>query len=164
MIKNTDVSNVIIPQKELVNIYDSEIGEGTSIGAFTEIGGAVIGKNCKIQAHVFIPPGIVIYDDVFIGPGVRFCNVKYPISTRKARRPFPETRVKSYVTIGANATILPGLYIQTGTFIGAGSVLTRSVSNHFGLWFGNPAKCQGMAPDSSKEREFLRTVGIVPNQ
>ena len=36
--------------EELVNIYDSTIGEGTKIASFVEIGGSHIGRQCKIEA------------------------------------------------------------------------------------------------------------------
>ena len=47
------------------NLYgDWEIGEGTTIGAMCDIGGK-IGKNCKIQTGVSIPPLTIIGDNVF---------------------------------------------------------------------------------------------------
>ncbi len=58
---------------------DHEIGEDCVIGKFVEIGDGVrIGDRCKIEAFAFIPPGVVIEDEVFIGPHVCFTNDKYP--------------------------------------------------------------------------------------
>ena len=53
---------------------NNKIGKGTTIGAMCDIGNVVIGKNCKIQCHVSIPPLTVIEDDVFLGPGVKIAN------------------------------------------------------------------------------------------
>ena len=62
------------------NIYDSTIGKGTKIAEFVEIGGAIIGEGCSIQAFVYICPGTIIGNDVFVGPRVTFTNDKYPPS------------------------------------------------------------------------------------
>lgn len=121
------------------NIYPTaDIGEGTTIGSYTEIGDKVkIGENCKIEAFCFIPIGIEIRDNVFVGPGTVFCNDKRPDLTQ----PFiPEkTLVRNWAVIGAHCTILPGITIGANSFIGAGSVVTKDVPAGE-TWFGNPAK------------------------
>lgn len=125
---------------ELANIYDSAvIGEGTKVGAFAEIGrNVIIGKNCSIGCGAFIPENVIIQDDVFIGPHVVFTNDKHAPSNG-AWRAEPPTVVKSGVSIGANATILPNLVIGSKSKIGAGSVVTKSVPEN-SVVAGNPAK------------------------
>ena len=118
--------NTIILHKELVNIYDSNIGKYCSIGAFVEIGGAIIGDYCKIGTHAFICPRIVIGNNVFIGPGVRFANDKYPPTPKKEWKPIP-TQVASGASIGIGAIILPGCHIGENAVIGAGAIVTRAV-------------------------------------
>lgn len=127
---------VVIHQPELVNIYGCKIGEGTRIGAFVEIQvGVEIGKNCKIQPFAFIPAGVLIGDRVFIGPHVVFTNDKYPRATNEDGHLQVEgtdwtaavTVVGDCASIGANATILPGVVIGEGAQIGAGAVVTRDV-------------------------------------
>lgn len=54
-------------QPDLINIYDSTIGDATSIGAFTEIGGADIGQNCSISSYVKISKGSKIGNEVRVG-------------------------------------------------------------------------------------------------
>src|SRR5437764_12653430 len=89
---------------------------------------AQIGCDCNICAHVFIESDVAIgdrvtiksgvqlwdgtriEDDVFIGPNATFTNDRTPRS-KKTRRQLPVTRVQRGATIGANATILPGLTI-----------------------------------------------------
>ena len=131
--------SVRIPQPELVNLYGCIILGGTSIGAFCEIGlGVIVGRNCKIQARVFIPEGVFVGDNVFIGPGVTFTNVKrvnpYPQADK-----YETTVVEDGASIGAGATILPGLTIGRNATIGAGAVVTKDVPE--GVTFvGNPAQ------------------------
>lgn len=122
-----------------INLYGCTISENTTIGAFTEIGkDVIIGSNCKIQAHCFIPEGIVIEDNVFVGPGTMFCNDRRPAINGDVWT-LERTVVKNGASIGAGCVILPGIVIGEGAKIGAGSVVTKSVSPH-AIVKGNPAK------------------------
>jgi acetyltransferase-like isoleucine patch superfamily enzyme len=49
------------------------------------------------------------------------------------------TTLKKGSSIGANATILPGLTIGEEATVGAGSVVTRNVDSFATVW-GNPAR------------------------
>ena len=121
------------------NIWgNAVIGANTKIGAFVDIGGCEIGENCSIQAFVSIPPGWKIGNNVFIGPGVRFANDKYP----KADGDWELTQgiVEDNVTIGINSTILP-VHIGKGAFIGAGSLVTKDIPPGE-VWYGSPARQQ----------------------
>lgn len=128
-----------ITSSDLVNIYDSTIGSSCNIAAFVEIGGSTVGNRCKIQAFVFIPPGCVIEDDVFIGPHVCFCNVKYPSALVNQKDRLSGAYVECGAVIGANSTILPGIRIGRMAVIGAGSVVTRDVPSGATV-IGNPAR------------------------
>jgi acetyltransferase-like isoleucine patch superfamily enzyme len=86
---------------------------------------------------VFIPPGTVIGDDVFLGPRVTFCNVKYP--SAKKRGTFQGATVKDGAVIGAGAIILPGVTIGEGATVGAGAVVTKDVQEGT-IVIGSPAK------------------------
>ena len=128
--------NCICHHPELVNLYGCDIGEGTKIGAFVEIGaGVAIGKRCKIESFAFIPPGITIGDDCFIGPHVCFCNTKHPMKGEK----YLPTFVMNKVVIGAGAVILPNIVIGEGAVIGAGSVVVSDVEPDLVIC-GNPAR------------------------
>jgi UDP-2-acetamido-3-amino-2,3-dideoxy-glucuronate N-acetyltransferase len=103
----------------------ARIGDDTSIGSYTEIGtGVIIGKRCRIQAFVYIPEGVTIGDEVFIGPHVCFTNDLYPPSPRSM---WKKTVVMDRASIGANATILPGVTIGKGALVGAGAAVTKDV-------------------------------------
>jgi len=113
------------------------IGEDVSIGPFTEIGPEVsIGDRTRIGTGCFIPKGVTIEEDVFIGPHVCFSNDKYPPSRGKHWMP---TIVKRGASIGANSSILPGVTLGRNCRIGMGSVVTKSVPDG-ALVAGNPAR------------------------
>jgi acetyltransferase-like isoleucine patch superfamily enzyme len=137
---------VTIYHPELVNLYGCEIGDHTKIGAFVEIRKQVkIGKNCKIQAFAFIPEGVTVEDDVFIGPHVCFINDKFPRATVAGRLreetdwKMEKTFVRRGASIGANATILCGLTIGENAMVAAGSFVTKDVAADT-LVAGNPAR------------------------
>jgi acetyltransferase-like isoleucine patch superfamily enzyme/dTDP-4-dehydrorhamnose 3,5-epimerase-like enzyme len=138
----------------------THVGNGTRIYAFSHIlSGAVIGDECNICDHVFIENevhvgnrvtikcgvqlwnGINIADDVFIGPNVTFTNDKYPRS-KKYPLKYACTEIRKGASLGANATILPGITVGEGSMVGAGAVVTRSVPRD-AIVYGNPARIIG---------------------
>jgi acetyltransferase-like isoleucine patch superfamily enzyme len=145
-------------------VFSKNIGEDTTVWQNCVIlEGATIGSNCNINCNVFIEnkvvignnvtikPGVQIWDgihishNVFIGPNVTFCNDHFPRS-KKYLSAAIQTFVHDGVSIGANATILPGLELGSNCFIGAGSVLTKSTPPNT-VWFGNPAVIKGVITD-----------------
>lgn len=140
-------------------VETSQIGEGTRVWAFVHVlPGAVIGKDCNICDHVFIEnqvtvgdrvtiksgvqlwDGVHLEDDVFVGPNVTFTNDPFPRSKQHLAS-YPQIWVRRGASIGANATILPGVTIGAGAMVGAGAVVTRSVPPH-AVVVGNPARIQ----------------------
>lgn len=102
------------------------LGNNCKIHSYTWIGDdVVVGDNCKIEPFAFIPNGVTLEDDVFIGPHVCFTNDKHPSSLGKWE--LRKTLVQRGASIGANATILPGITIGKYAVIGAGSVVTKNV-------------------------------------
>src|SRR5438105_11676025 len=106
-----------------------EIGDGTRIWAFVNIlAGARIGRDCNICDRCFIEnqvvvgdrvtvkcgvslyDGLVLEDDVFIGPDVSFSNDPRPRSRQKPEA-YPTTRVRAGASLGAGVIVLPGLTI-----------------------------------------------------
>jgi UDP-2-acetamido-3-amino-2,3-dideoxy-glucuronate N-acetyltransferase len=147
--KNSIIENSNIGDGTVIwhfcTIFNSDIDCDCNIGSHTEIGGAIIGANCRIGNGVFICRGVVIEPDCFISQGVCFSNDKYP-TVKKAvkakltgKHEYLSTIVKKGAVIGANATILPGVVIGEKAFIGAGAVVTKNVPTGE-VWIGNPAK------------------------
>lgn len=121
-----------------VNLYKCKIGKDCKIDAFVYIEeGVEIGDGCKIRPFVFIPTGVKIGNRVFIGPNVTFTNDKYP--KVKGEWELKETIIEDGVSIGAGAVILPGVKIGKGAMIGAGAVVTKNIEPNT-VVVGNPAK------------------------
>jgi UDP-2-acetamido-3-amino-2,3-dideoxy-glucuronate N-acetyltransferase len=118
----------------------ARIGQQSIIGQNVNIdGGTVIGNNVKIQNNVSVYTGTVIEDDVFLGPSCVLTNVTNPRSQVNRHSLYETTHLKRGCTIGANATIVCGTTIGRYAFVGAGSVVTKSVPD-FALVVGNPAR------------------------
>ena len=118
----------------------SKIGANCNIGQNVVISPEVIlGKNCKVQNNVSIYTGVVCEDDVFLGPSMVFTNVVNPRSSVVRRNDYVNTFVRHGATIGANATIVCGNHIGNYAFIGAGTVITKSVLP-YALIVGNPGR------------------------
>jgi acetyltransferase-like isoleucine patch superfamily enzyme len=139
------------------DVQSKQIGEGTRIWQYVVVlPGAVIGRDGNICSHCFIEnqvvvgdrvtvkcgvqlwDGVTLEDDVFVGPNATFTNDLNPRSRNDAAKLLP-TLVKKGASIGANATILPGLTIGEGAMVGAGAVVTKDVPPRT-LVVGNPAR------------------------
>jgi UDP-2-acetamido-3-amino-2,3-dideoxy-glucuronate N-acetyltransferase len=133
------------------------LGARTRVWAFAHIlPAARIGADCNICDHTFIEndvvvgdrvtvkcgvqlwDGVRVEDDVFIGPNATFSNDRFPRS-RKRPKTLLTTLVKEGASIGANATILPGVTIGRGAMVGAGAVIVESVPP-YAVVAGNPAR------------------------
>lgn len=116
------------------------IGAGCSLGQNVFVGNRVkIGSNVKIQNNVSVYDNVTLEDDVFCGPSMVFTNVYNPRSAVSRREEYRDTLVKRGATLGANCTIVCGVTIGEYAFVGAGSVITRSVPD-FALMVGVPAR------------------------
>jgi UDP-2-acetamido-3-amino-2,3-dideoxy-glucuronate N-acetyltransferase len=121
----------------------ARVGERCVIGQNVNVdGGAVIGNNVKIQNNVSVYTGVVLEDDVFLGPSCVLTNVTNPRSQVNRHSLYERTTLKRGATIGANATIVCGVTIGRYAFVGAGSVVTKSVPD-YALVAGNPARQVG---------------------
>lgn len=118
---------------------------------------AICCSNISIGKRVVVRPGsileadpdkeygIIIEDDVLLGPGVHiyiddhsFANPSVPIIDQ-GYEPCQSVVIKKGAWIGANAIILRGVTIGENSVIGAGSVVTKSVPPRV-VAVGCPAK------------------------
>lgn len=144
----------------LADVQSSDIGEGTRIWQFCVVfKGAKIGSNCNVCAQVLVESDVIVGDNVtiksgvqlwdglrvedyvFIGPNVTFTNDLHPRSKVYPDN-FLQTIIKEAASIGANATILPGITIHKNAVVGAGAVVTKDVPEGATV-VGNPAKVIG---------------------
>jgi serine acetyltransferase len=100
-----------------------------------------VGNHVTVKCGVQLWDGVTLEDNVFIGPNVTFTNDSFPRSKQFMDEP-GRTLVRKGASIGANATILPGLVIGSNAMIGAGSVVTRDVPPN-AIVVGNPARITG---------------------
>ncbi|MBY0588268.1 N-acetyltransferase [bacterium] len=156
-------------------VESNRVGSGTRIWAFAHVAaGAIVGRDCNICDHTFLEKGsvvgdrvtlkcgvylwngVVIEDDVFIGPNVSFCNDPYPRS-KIHLSVHPRTFIRRGASIGSGAVILPGVEIGAYCMIGAGAIVTESIPA-FSLAYGNPARVQGRV---DKQGQPIRTAADV---
>jgi acetyltransferase-like isoleucine patch superfamily enzyme len=102
-----------------------------------------IGDRVTLKNGVYLWEGLVVEDDVFIGPNATFANDRYPRSRQRPDK-WLVTTLSAGCSIGAGAVILPGLRIGRNAMVGAGAVVTRDVPDGK-LVVGNPARVVGDA-------------------
>jgi UDP-2-acetamido-3-amino-2,3-dideoxy-glucuronate N-acetyltransferase len=169
----------------MADVQSTAIGAGTRIWQFAVVlPGAKIGQDCNICSHCLIESDVVIGDrvtvksgvqlwdglrlgdDVFIGPNASFANDRFPRS-KKTPNKFLQTVLGAGASIGAGATILPGLAIGSNAMVAAGAVVTRSVPPN-AIVVGNPAKIVGYV-DAERNKlaageSLAAEVGAHPTQ
>lgn len=138
----------------------AQIGDGTRIWAWSHIlGGAIIGNDCNLCDHTFVENNVVLGDrvtvkcgvylwdgisvenDVFIGPCAAFTNDRFPRSKQYPAE-FARITIRTHASIGANATILPGVTVGQYAMVGAGAVVTKDIPP-YAIVKGNPARITG---------------------
>jgi UDP-2-acetamido-3-amino-2,3-dideoxy-glucuronate N-acetyltransferase len=162
----------------LAAVESTAVGSGTRIWQYVVVlPGARIGRDCNLCAHCLVEDQVEIGDrtvvksgvqlwngvrlgaDVFVGPNVTFSNDHFP----RAKAPpaqWAQTLVEDGASIGANATLLPGVRIGKRAMIGAGSVVTRDVPEGE-VWFGNPARKRGLVSDWDARRAANAKDGLA---
>ena len=132
----------------------ARIGRNVILGQNSYVGpSVVIGDDCKIQNNVSIYEGVTLGAGVFCGPSVVFTNVLMPRAVVNQKDNFQKTIVHEGASIGANATVVCGNELGRYCFVGAGSVVTKSV-NDFEVVFGNPAKNRGWVSERGVRLDF----------
>jgi UDP-2-acetamido-3-amino-2,3-dideoxy-glucuronate N-acetyltransferase len=154
MINQIHESAIVDPGAELgerTRIWHfSHICAGARIGSDCVLGQnvyvaptVVIGNGCKIQNNVSLYDGVILKDDVFVGPSAVFTNVINPRAAVARKHEYRPTIIEKGATIGANATIICGNSIGAHAFVAAGAVVSRPV-RPYSLVVGVPAKHGGL--------------------
>ena len=132
----------------------ARIGERCNIGQNVLVSSDVIlGNNVKIQNNVSLYTGVIVEDDVFLGPSMVFTNVINPRSHVSRKDEYKKTLVRKGASIGANATIICGTTLGKYCFVGAGSVVTKNIPD-YALAYGSPARVRGWMCQCGERLKF----------
>ena len=93
--------------------------EGSKVGNFVEIKKSTVGKKSKVN-HLTYIGDTSIGKSVNVGAGTITCNYD---GIKKNR-----TKIKNNVFIGSNSSLVAPLTLEENSMVGAGSVITKSVS------------------------------------
>lgn len=131
------------------------LGRGTVVKAFAVLqsNGATVrfGRECAISCFVHISAGtadVIVGDFVRIAPNCTLIGSNKEVHARDILiKDQPESRARGLwigddVLIGAGSVILPGTRIERGAVIGAGSVVSGTVSEYT-IVAGAPARVIG---------------------
>ena len=98
-----------------------------------------LGNNCEFN----IGNRIEIGNDTLIASGCKFIDHDHGISIgntiRSQKGIQKEILIGNDVWLGCNVTVLKGIVIENGAIVGAGSIVTKSISKNE-IWAGVPAK------------------------
>ena len=123
----------------------ARLGEDVVIGAFTFVAdGAIVGRGTRVQGHTSLFAGVVLGEDVFVGPAVTFTNVRHPRAAFPRAPDFARTHVDDGATLGANAVLIAPVHVGRHAVVAAGAVVTKDVAPH-AIVAGNPARAIGWA-------------------
>ena len=92
--------------------------EGSKIGNFVEIKKSILGNKSKVN-HLSYVGDAQIGKSVNIGAGTITCNYD-GVNKNK-------TKIKDNVFIGSNSSLVAPITVNKDSFVGAGSVITKSV-------------------------------------
>ncbi|WP_312822775.1 DapH/DapD/GlmU-related protein [Epilithonimonas sp.] len=133
---------------EILKILSEIVGEKLkNVALFTPIY-LNYGKHLNIGKNVFINfdctflalGGIIIEDDVLIGPKVSLITENHPLEPQLRKGLIGKSiLIKRNAWIGANATILPGVTIGENAVVAAGAVVSKDVPDNVVVG-GIPAK------------------------
>jgi acetyltransferase-like isoleucine patch superfamily enzyme/dTDP-4-dehydrorhamnose 3,5-epimerase-like enzyme len=138
--------------------------------------GARIGRDANICDHVFIENDVVIGDrvtvksgvqlwdglrvdnDVFIGANATFVNDPRPRSKVYPEQ-FEPTHLRRNCSVGAGATLYPGVTVGTGAMVGHGAVVSKDVPP-YAIVEGNPAVITGYV--KTEKKAPAKTLSAAP--
>ncbi len=123
--------NVTIETNAFIPFHKVDIGDNSGIGLNARLGSVRIGSN------VMMGPDVLI-----LSRNHNYSRVNIPLKYQGNAEEQPVT-IEDDVWIGARVIILPGVHINKGVIIGAGSVVTKNIPK-YSIAVGNPARIMRM--------------------
>lgn len=118
-----------------------------------------LGDGVRIMSHVYVPSRTWFGNHVFVGPGVTFLNDRTPGRWGdKAHEPRGAI-IEDDVVIGGGCTIMPGVRIGAGSFIAAGTLVTKDIPSGK-LAKGRPARVEALP--AALDRQNDRSLTVQP--
>jgi UDP-2-acetamido-3-amino-2,3-dideoxy-glucuronate N-acetyltransferase len=119
-------------------ILGATIGDNTIIGPNAMINGSHIGNDTLVSYGVNMGPGFKVGNNVFLGPEVVLCNDLWPRVDKAYFDVGRFTRdgewaviIEDFASLGARATVLPGVRIGRNAMVAAHAVVNKDVpDNH----------------------------------
>jgi acetyltransferase-like isoleucine patch superfamily enzyme len=146
-----DVHHTVILGEGCVVHTGAVIQEGTSLGPYCVVGNGVsIGRRCEIGQGCVLHTGAaignesVLGDYVYVGPHVVLINTVRPALRDRSQEHPMSPLIEDDVVLGAHALIMPGVLVGRGAFVGAASVVYKSVAPGVTV-LGNPARVLRLA-------------------
>jgi acetyltransferase-like isoleucine patch superfamily enzyme/dTDP-4-dehydrorhamnose 3,5-epimerase-like enzyme len=140
-----------------VILEEAKLGSDVNVCSHTYIENkVVVGDRVTIKSGVQLWDGVIIEDDVFIGPNVSFSNDKFPRSKNYQKQPMV-TIIKKGASISSGAVILPGITVGENAMVGAGAVVTKSVPAN-AIVVGSPARISGYVESSSQVETSVDSI------
>ena len=118
-------------------LSDSKIGKRTSIGRYTKVRNAEIGRYCSISWDVTI--GAVSHPMKSLSSHASFFRKKFGLCSTDEYLTHKKVIIGNDVWIGCNVVIMPGVHIGDGAVLGGGGIITKDVKP-YEVVVGNPAK------------------------
>ena len=119
-----------------------------------------LGARVRIIDGAILTGGMIVEDDVFIGPGVTTVNDNDVYLKRFGLQPFTIDGpvVRRFALIGTGASIAAGVEIGMGAIVAPQAMVTRDVAP-WTIVAGVPAKQLRKVDDSDRQR-VLRHFGV----
>jgi len=140
---DVEIGDDFMTGHDIVVREETTVGDDVLVGTKTVIDGrAHIGTHARIQTGAYVPPATTIAERVFLGPHAVLTSDAVPLR-RESELDGPT--LETDVSVGANATIMPGVTIGSGAFVAGGAVVTEDIPAE-SLAIGAPARARPL-PD-----------------
>jgi len=156
----------LFPLCKMIRANNAELDDRCQIFdyVFIDAGKSLkIGKYSTLTWNVLIEGGAntKIGDRVFLGPGTKLLTSTYKLNGYYTAEHLPEgcqdteygdITIEDDAYIGANCTLMPGVFIGEGAVVGANSLVTKDLEP-WGIYVGTPCKKIGERQKPTEERQ-----------